>query len=295
MDRLAALDMFVAVAETQSFSLAAQKLRISKSVVSRQIAQLESHLGVRLLQRTTRALALTEAGQTYLAHAKRILADMVEADMSVSSLQAAPRGLLRVTAPVSFGFLHLAPALSDFLGLHSEIEVDLALNDRFVDVIDEGFDLAVRIGKLTDSRLVARRLAPSPMVVCASPAYLAAHGTPLNPSDLKHHECLCYSNIPTAHEWRFMATDGKPLTVNVRGRVHINNGDALCAAARGGLGIVIVPHLIVADDLKRGALVSLLAHFIIQDTAIHIVYPHARLMSPKVRAFIDFLVARFGA
>jgi DNA-binding transcriptional LysR family regulator len=294
MDRLAALEMFVAVAETQSFSQAAQKLRLSKSVVSRQIAQLESHLGVRLLQRTTRALALTEAGQTYLEHAKQIIADVSAADMSVSTLQASPRGLLRVSAPVSFGFLHLAPALPEFLNRYHDIEMDLALNDRFVDVIDEGFDIAVRIGKLTDSRLVSRRLAPSPMVLCASPAYLARMGRPSHPHDLRTHECLCYTNIPSAHEWRFLDENGKSIHVTVRGRLHINNGDALRAAALGGLGIVIVPQLMVEADLKSGALESLLAPFMIQETAIHIVYPHARLMSPKVRAFIDFLVQRFG-
>jgi DNA-binding transcriptional LysR family regulator len=295
MDRLAALDMFVAVAETESFSLAAQRLRLSKSVVSRQISQLETHLGVRLLQRTTRALALTEAGHTYLEHAKRILADMTEADMSVSSLQASPRGLLRISAPVSFGVLHLAPALADFLARYGDIEVDLALNDRFVDLIDEGFDVAIRIAKLADSRLMTRRLKSSPMVLCASPAYIKKYGAPAHPHDLRQHQCLSYTNIAPTHEWRFVEADGRPINVTVRGRLQINNGDALRAAALGGLGIVIVPYLMAEDDLKHGRLVSLLEAYMIQESAIHIVYPHARLMSPKLRAFIDFLVERFGS
>jgi DNA-binding transcriptional LysR family regulator len=202
---------------------------------------------------------------------------------------------LRVTAPVSFGFLHLAPALPDFLRRYNEIEIDLALNDRFVDLIDEGFDVAVRIAKLGDSRLVSRRLAPSPMVLCASPAYLAEHGTPQHPLDLKQHECLSYTNIASAHEWRFVDEAGKPINVTVHGRLHINSGDALRAVALGGLGIVIVPHLMVASDVAKGALVPLLAPFMIQEAAIHVVYPHARLLSPKVRAFIDFLVERFSS
>ena len=182
MDRLAAIEAFVRVSETQSFSAAARRLRSSKSSVSRQVAALEAELGARLFYRTTRSLTLTEAGRSYVERASRILADLEEANLSVSQLQSAPRGRLRVNAPMSFGFLHLAPALTDFLFRYPEVEVDMTLNDRFVDLVDEGFDVAVRIGSLADSSLVARRLAPIRRTVCASPAYLKARGIPPRPT-----------------------------------------------------------------------------------------------------------------
>ena len=183
MDRLAAIEAFVRVAEAQSFSEAARRLRSSKSAVSRNVGALESELGVRLFHRTTRSLTLTEAGRGYFERATRILADLEEANLAVSQLQSAPRGRLRVSAPMSFGFLHLAPALPDFLARYPEVAVDLAMNDRFVDLIDEGFDVAVRIGAMEDSSLIARRLAPIRRVVCASPAFFEARGLPLSPED----------------------------------------------------------------------------------------------------------------
>src|SRR5438874_7244131 len=185
MDRLRALEAFVQVAESRSFSEAARRLRSSKSGISRQVAALEAELGARLLHRTTRSLTLTEAGRGYFERASRILADLEEADLSVSQLQVAPRGRLRVNAPMSFGFLHLAPAMPDFLGRYPQIDVDMIMNDRFVDLVDEGFDLAVRITKLQDSSLVARKLAPIRRAVCASPGYLQARGVPDSPDDLK--------------------------------------------------------------------------------------------------------------
>jgi len=188
MDRLAAIEAFVRVAECGSFSKAAERLHSSKSVVSRQVGALEAELGARLLHRTTRALTLTEAGRSYFAQAARILADLAEANASVGQLQAAPRGRLRVSAPMSFGFLHLAPAVPDFLDRYPDVEIDLAMNDRYVDLVDEGFDMAVRIGKLEDSSLVARKLAPARRTICAAPAYLQARGVPASPDDLKAHE-----------------------------------------------------------------------------------------------------------
>jgi DNA-binding transcriptional LysR family regulator len=292
MDRLAALQAFVQVAETRSFSAAARRLRSSKSAVSRQVSSLEAELGARLLHRTTRALALTEAGRGYFERASRILADLDEADRSVGALQAAPRGRLRVNAPMSFGFLHLAPAIPDFLARYPDVELDMIMNDRFVDLIDEGFDVAVRIGHLEDSSLVARRLAPVRRVVCASPGYLAARGTPASPDELKAHECLCYSNVP--REWRFATADGRPWSVEVRGRLSTNNGDGLRVAALKGMGIINQPTFIVGGDLQSGTLVSLLDVFVPQDIALNAVYPHSRHLSPKVRTFVDFLAERFG-
>ena len=276
------------------FPQAARRLRSSKSAVSRNVGALESELGVRLFHRTTRSLTLTEAGRGYFERATRILADLEEANLAVSQLQSAPRGRLRVSAPMSFGFLHLAPALPDFLARYPEVAVDLAMNDRFVDLIDEGFDVAVRIGAMEDSSLIARRLAPIRRVVCASPAYFEARGLPLSPDDLKGHECLFNSNIASSQEWRFTAPDGKSWPVEVKGRLSANNGDALRAAALQGLGIVNLPTFIVGGDLQAGALVTALDEFISQDMAMSAVYPHSRHLSPKVRAFVDFLADRFG-
>ena len=299
MDRLAALKAFAKVAETQSFSEAARRLRQSKSAVSRHVAALEADLGARLFHRTTRSLTLTEAGRGYFARATRILADLEEADASVSQLQAAPRGRLRVNAPMSFGFLHLAPALGDFLTLYPEVELDVALTDRFIDLIDEGVDVAVRIGTLTDSSLVARRLASVRRVLCASPDYLKARGVPQTPDDLKGHDCLSNTNINITREWRFIHPDGKPSDtkpwpVEVKGRMSANSGDMLRVAALRGHGFVHLPTFIVGDDLKAGTLVSVLEPYISQDLTLNAVYPTARHLSPKVRAFVDFLAERFG-
>jgi len=285
---------FARVAETGSFSEAARRLRSSKSVVSRQIAALESELGVRLLHRSTRALTLTEAGRGYFDQLVRILADIDEANLSVSHLQAAPRGRLRVNAAMSFGIRHLAPAIPDFLARCPEVKIDLTLNDRFVDLVDEGYDMAVRIGHLIESSLVARRLAPLRRVVCASPAYLAARGVPATPDDLAGHECLRYSNIPVGDEWTFTAPDGRARSAEVTGRLRVNNGDALRIAALEGLGLACLPTFIVGEDLRAGTLVPVLEGAAHQSGGVFAVYPHARHLSPKVRAFIDFLVERFG-
>ena len=294
MDRLATIEAFVKVSETQSFSEAARRLRSSKSVISRQIAALEGELGARLFHRTTRSLTLTEAGRSYFERASRILADLQDANRSVTQLQAAPRGQLRVNAPMSFGLLHLATALPDFLARYPEVQVDMTLNDRLVDLVDEGFDVAVRIGSLEDSSLIARKLAPMRRVVCASPAYLMARGVPAVPSDLKAHDCLCYSNVALSREWRFITEEGRPWPVEVRGRLSANNGDVLRAAALKGLGLAILPTFIVGNDLKTGTLVSVLDRFVAQYATVNAVYPHSRHLSPKVRAFVDFLADRFG-
>jgi DNA-binding transcriptional LysR family regulator len=294
MDRFAALQAFVAVAEAKSFSEAARRLRLAKSAVSRQVSDLEANLGIRLFHRTTRSLSLTEAGRGYFDRAERILADLDDADRAVSRLQAAPRGRLRVSAPMSFGFLHLAPALSDFLARYPNVTVDITMNDRFVDLVEEGFDVAVRIAELHDSSLIARRLAPARRVICASPKYLTTHGAPQVPDDLRTHECLFYSNLPSARDWRFVAPDGSAWPVTVNGRLCANSGDALRVAALHGLGLANLPTFIVGADLQSGTLAPVLDAFVAQDLSINAVYPHSRHLSPTVRAFVDFLIDRFG-
>lgn len=294
MDRLAAMEAFVRAADTRSFSEAARQLRLSKSVVSRQIAALEAELGARLLQRTTRTLTLTEAGRVYLERARRILADVEEADRSVGQLEGSPRGRLRVNAPMSFGFLHLAAAIPDFLARYPAVRIDMSMTDRYVDLIEEEFDVAVRIGSLKDSSLVARKLAPVRMVVCASPAYLAHRGIPGRPEDLALHDCLSNTNASAISEWRFLGPDGKLQLVEVSGRLSANNGDALQAAARAGAGLVYLPSFIVGCDLQEGRLISVLDRFAITGSTVNAVYPHSRHLSPKVRVFVDFLAERFG-
>ena len=294
MDRLAAMTAFARVAETRSFSDAARRLGTSKSVVSRQIMALEADLGARLFHRTTRSMTLTEAGEGYYERVSRILTDVDEANLSVTRLQAAPRGRLRINAPMSFGVRHLAPSLPDFLALHPEVEIDMTMNDRFVDLVDEGYDMAVRIGRLTDSTLVARKLAPLRRTICGSPAYLAARGIPQTPADLATHECLSYSNMTQSDEWSFVDANGKPLSVEVKGRLRTNNGDALRIAALRGLGLVAQPSFIVGADLQAGTLVGVLTNYTAQDGGVYAVYPHSRHLSPKVRAFTDFLAERFG-
>ena len=224
----------------------------------------------------------------------RILADLDDADRALGQFQARPRGRLQVSAPMSFGFLHLAPALPEFLDRYPEVDVEISLNDRFVDLIDDGFDVALRIGALPDSSLMARRIAPIRRTLCASPDYFRRRGTPEAPEDLKAHECLRNSNVARTQEWRFVDPDGKPRLVAVSGRVGANNGDALRALALAGVGVATLPTFIVGADLRAGALVSALDRFIPQDLAMSAVYPHSRHLSPKVRAFVDFLVERFG-
>jgi DNA-binding transcriptional LysR family regulator len=195
---------------------------------------------------------------------------------------------------MSFGFLHLAPALPDFLARHPEVELDLTLNDRYVDLVDEGFDLAIRIGRLPDSTLVARKLAPMRPVVCASPRYLNQHGIPAGPADLRQHQCLCYNTNALTGEWRFVAGDGQSIMVQIKGRLSANNGDALRIAALQGLGFVYLPSFIIGGDLQAGTLVSVLSDFMPQDAGIYAVYPHSRHLLPKVWAYMDFLAERFG-
>lgn len=294
MDRLDDMLAFIKVVDTRSFTSAADRLGLSKSVVSRRIAELENRLGARLLNRTTRKLSLTEVGQAFYDRCSRILADLEEAERAASDLHAAPRGRLRINAPVSFGLMHLGPAVSTFLERYPQIEIDIDLNDRYVDLVEEGYDLAVRIGRLRDSSLIARRLAPARLVVCASPAYLERAGTPVTPDDLTRHNCLIYTNVPTAEQWVFAVDGGETRSVRVSGNLRSSNGDLLKAAALAGAGIVILPTFMCGDALAAGTLKCLLLHAYASASAVYAVYPQNRHLSPKVRVFVDFLAGRFG-
>ena len=293
MDRFATLTAFVQTVESGGFTQAARRLGQSKSMISRQVAQLEAELGARLLQRTTRKLTPTEAGQTYFLRAQRILADLAEASAEIGQLQAMPRGKLRISAPMSFGVLHLTPALPAFLQDCPELEVDLSLSDRFVDLVEEGFDVAVRIGRLADSSLIARRITPIRRVVCASPAYLGRCGAPKQPADLTTHACLSHLDMAAA-EWRFRAPDGGTQIVKVTSRFRAGNGEALRTMALAGMGLVYLPTFFVGADLRAGTLVSVLDEHVPEDSALYGAYPNGRHLSAKVRVFMDFLQRTFG-
>jgi DNA-binding transcriptional LysR family regulator len=266
-------------------------------MVSRHVQELETHLGARLLHRTTRKVSLTEAGQVYYERSAHLLADLAAADSEVGDLHARPRGTLRVNGPVVFGVRHLAPLVAEYMRAFPEVQIELTLNDRTVDLVEEGFDMAVRIGALGDSSLMARRLAPCRLVVVASPDYLARRGTPLLPGDLTKHDCIRYMYGEGGDIWHFAAPQGPPgpVAVRVHGQLRTNNGDAMRIAAVQGAGIAVLPSFIVNDELLSGALLPLLPGWRGADEmAVHAVYPPGRNPSAKLRSFIDFLVPHFG-
>jgi DNA-binding transcriptional LysR family regulator len=281
---------FVAVVDTGSFAAAAERLELSRARLTKMIQDLEEHLGTRLINRTTRRLNLTEAGGAYHERCAAILADVAEAEEVASHLTALPRGTLKLTVPVSFGILKIAPLLGGFLERHPEVSVDMTLNDRKVDLIDEGFDLAIRVGALAESGLIARRLATDHIVICAAPAYLKRHGTPRTPQDLARHACLSYTYATTGDEWRFTGPAGE-VSVRIRGPLRANNGDTLRLAALSGAGIIRQPTFLVQQDLDSGRLVRLLEDYRSSELGIYAVYPTRRFLSAKVSAFIDYLSA----
>lgn len=293
MENLAGMAVFAAVVEARSFSSAAVRLALSKSAVSKQVSRLEDRLGARLLNRTTRRLSLTEVGETFYRHCVRVLEEAEAAEQAVTHLHEEPRGRIKINAPMSFGILHLADAIPDFLARHPQVTVDIDLSDRFVDLIEEGYDLAIRIANLNDSSLIARRLAPVRRIVAGSPAYFAEHGVPERPADLKDHNCLRYTYVADGREWRFRGSDGEE-AIEVSGSMRANNSDVLRGAALAGVGLMMAPTFIVGDEVRAGRLRPVLTEFEIADLGIYAVYPHKRHLSPKVRAFVDFLAERYG-
>jgi DNA-binding transcriptional LysR family regulator len=294
MDRIASMAAFPKVVGAGSFSGAAREMQVSQASVTKQIQELESWLGARLLNRTTRRLNLTEIGVAFYERSTRILEAVEEARNAAGALQTVPRGRLRINAPVSFGLLHLAPVITEFLELHPDISVEMLVNDRLVDLLEGEFDVAMRIGRLRDSSLIARRIAPIRLAVCAAPAYLATHGVPRTPEDLARHNCLEYTYFESRGEWRLLNSDGEEIIVPVSGRYLANNADVLRSTALAGGGIMLVPTFIVSQDLRAGRLVRLLPYFPPPEQALHALYPPGRHLSAKVRSFVDFLVARFG-
>jgi DNA-binding transcriptional LysR family regulator len=295
LDRITGLQVFTRATALGSLSAAGRALGMSQTMATKHLDALEHRLGVRLLHRTTRALALTENGRRYLESAERILAEWDEAEAVVSAERLEVSGTLRVNAPLSFGFREIAPLMPAFAGQHPLLTVDLGLNDRIVDLVEEGWDVAVRIGKLGDPGLVARRIAPCSLSLCASPAYLARRGVPRHVADLAGHDCLVYtlSQSLGTGAWPF-GEDGK-VSVPITGRLRASNGDALVSAAIGGMGIVYEPTFLVADALRAGSLVAItLDHPPKQLDGVFAVHPGSRRAPAKVRAFIDFMVAHCG-
>jgi len=292
------MKLFAEVIDCGSFSAAGRRFGLAASSVSRQVGALEDALRARLINRSTRKLSLTEAGRLYHERARQILADVEDANRSVSHLEAVPRGLLRVNGPTVFGRLHIAPHLPTFLELYPEINIDLTLTDHFVDVIEEGADIVVRIGGLSDSSLFARRLAPNRRILCASPEYLRRHGRPQTPAELANHTCLVYKLYSTMATWHIRCGKSNAKEeVQVSGRLAANNSEALHAAVLGGVGIGLLPMWLVGQDLQSGRLERVLptleADLTKDETSIHAIYPHKRLLSAKVRAFVDFLVETY--
>ena len=287
------MKVFASVVEQESFTLAADKLGLSRTMTSKHVMDLENHLDARLLNRTTRRLSLTSTGKVYYERAKQILSEIEEADLEAERQSLTPSGCLRINAPMSFGISHIAPNLKAYLDRYTKVEIDLTLNDRVVDLVNEGFDLAIRIGQLQDSSLIARRIAGSRMAVCAAPAYLADRGVPKHPSELERHDCLAYAYGESSDQWRF-SNQKEEITVRFTPRIISNNGDALMAAAICGLGVIVQPAFIVHGALKDGRLKEILTPFNAGEVGIHAVYPHSRLLSARVRTFIDYLVACYG-
>lgn len=291
---LNALAVFAAVVEEKGFSAAARKLGLSKSAVSKFVAQLEDHIGARLLQRTTRRLALTDAGSALYDRCARIVAEVQEAEAAVNQLQTQPKGILRVSAPLAFGIRHLGEPLAAFMRLYPELHVDMQLSDSIVDLVEEGFDMAVRIARLTDSTLIAKKLCSMEPYCVAAPAYLQERGTPTHPRDLGAHNCLGYSYSASGDTWQ-LEQRGQPLPAHVHGSLRTNNGDLMVAAVRAGLGMAILPAFLVGADLRSGKLVEVLADFRPKSAGVYAVYPHSRHLSTKVRLFVDHLAAWFAS
>ncbi len=293
MEGFGTIPVFVAVVENGGFSAAARTLGISKSAVSKRINQLEAHLGVRLLHRTTRKLSLTEAGERYFEHAAQALTAAGQAEDAVTELQGEPQGNLKISSPMSFGRLHVAPLIPKLLQRHPKLQIDLVMDDRKVDLVAGGFDVAIRAGNLPASTLIARKLAPLCQVLCASPDYIDRYGRPGTPAELPSRNCVLYSYSSDANEWTLIGANG-PETVTVSGNYQVNNSEALLEALREGVGIGRLPTFVAGPDLKTGRLVKLFESYRIPEFTIYAVFPERQYLPAKVRAFLDFAIEYFG-
>jgi len=293
MDRFLEMQTFAAVADAGSFVNAAEVLGLSKAAVSRHVADLETRLGVRLIHRTTRRLSLTEEGEVFLARSRELVAGVEAAEAELGARGGGARGLLRINAPVSFGITHLAPLWPEFQARYPEVRLDVELSDRIVDLLEEGYDLAIRIADLPSSTLVGRRLATTRMVLCASPEYLARHGVPREPGQLAGHAKISYSYWGGGNEWSFAGPGGE-VRARIDPRLMSNNGETCRAAALAHQGIIFQPGFLVGDDLAAGRLIELMPEYHALELGIYALYPTRKHVAPKVRAMIDFLLQKFA-
>ncbi|WP_319496501.1 LysR family transcriptional regulator [uncultured Cohaesibacter sp.] len=293
MDVFKGMQVFTKVVELKSFAKAADTLGMSRGMASRYVANIEENLGVRLLNRTTRQLSITEAGNTYYHKSMQILALVAETEEDAASDTAKPRGTLRISCSVAFGGTQLSKAIAAYLLRYPDVKIEVVLCERIVNLVEEGFDLALRVANDLSPGLIARRLTPVRFVVCAAPDYLLRHGHPREPADLADHECLIFSESDAIGEWR-LRRDGSTTRVKVHGKLHGNNGNMLCDAAASGLGVIYQPTFLTYDHLRNGRLVRLLPEWETDTFWAYAVYPHRQFLLPKVRTFIDFMVDYFG-
>lgn len=288
MDKLTSMNVFVRVAKAGSFAGGARDLSISRAMATKHIMQLENSLGTRLFNRTTRSLSLTEAGASYLVRCQQVLVDIEEMEAAVTQLQTEPRGTLKISAPPFIGAAHIAQALAEFLEIYPDLSVDMTLQSSPGDLVEEGIDIAIYLGRLDDTSLIARKLASSPLVVCGAPKYFEQHGLPQKPEDLTEHSCLVNWAISPRDQWNFTTPAGD-ITIKVSGRMQSNVADPLRVAAVNGLGLVMLPTYIVGRDIEKGKLQVVLGDYTHSPLDIHAVYPHRKYLSAKVRSFLDFL------
>lgn len=293
MDRFAAMSVFAKVVELGSFARAAERLDLSTSATSRHVADLEAHLQTRLLNRSTRKLSLTESGHAFYERCVQVLADLEEAEQAAAQTTQVPRGTIKLTCGLSFGTRHLSPAMAAYMASNPEVQFDVSLSDRVVDLVEEGFDLGIRIGSLGSANLIARKLGSTRVIACASPGFLEKYGVPNVPEDLATYNCVTYAYVADSYTWRFRDPAGGERVVQVSGNLHANNGDLLTDAAVNGIGVVYEPEFIIAEALAAGRLVQVLAEFEREPLGIHAVYASRKHLSAKVRSFVDFLAERF--
>jgi DNA-binding transcriptional LysR family regulator len=293
MDKLESLRAFVKVVQHASLAAAARDMRLSRSAISKYIIDLEAELGVQLLVRTTRSASPTENGVAYYERVVAILADIEDADATVSRLQAEPRGILRVNAPMSFGTLHLGAAIADFMEKYPELKVQLALSDEMIDPVTQGFDVTLRIADLPSSSLIARKIAPARRVICAAPSYLQRRGTPQHPNDLREHDCLTYGHLATGNQWKLNGPDGDHW-IQIPWTLCADNAEVLRDAAVKGRGVALLPTFIAGEDLRTGALKAVLTPYKAPELLVYAIYPQTKHLSVKARVFIDYLAERFG-
>ena len=293
MNRFENMDTFIRVVEVGSISGAADRLNVAKSAVSRRLKELEKHLGVELFHRTTRQMNLTDTGRAFYHQAVRILDDVLEAEIATSQAHGTLKGNLKIALPSTFGLMHMGPIINDFIKEHPQIEFDLDFNDREVDLIQEGFDLAIRIANLPDSSLIARRIAPVKTVICASPDYLQQMGTPRSPQDLINHKCLVYSLQRDFEYWHLTDANGNEIKTKIYPYLKASTGEFLKEAAVDGQGIILVPTFIAYQEIENGSLIPLLKNYTSPQINAYAIYPQTRHLSQRVRAFVDLLVKRF--